>query len=108
MKKILPSLYRGKGKVQNKNQNMTVLKSVEENVKNVVAYESSSNSKNVFSKIKDIFNSPIYVYKTDIIIEMNDGKSLKKTIIGRTNNSLITIDDELIDVSKISKIDFLR
>ena len=87
---------------------MTVLKSVEENVKNVVAYESSSNSKNVSSKIKDIFNSPSYVYKADVIIEMNDGQSLKKTIIGRTNNSLITIDDELIDVSKISKIDFLR
>lgn len=102
MKKILPSLYKGKINILNKNQNKAVLKKVEENVKNVVEEEP----KNINRKIKDIFSSPNYVYKADVNIVMMDGSNLKKTIIGRTNNSLITMDDELIDVSKISKIDF--
>lgn len=108
MKKILPNLYKGKTKVPNKNQDKAILKMVEEEVKNVVVEDETISSKNVSSKIKDIFNSPNYVYKADVNIIMNDGENLKKTIIGRTNNSLITLDDELIDVSKISKIDFLK
>ena len=43
----------------------------------------------------------------NVSIKLTDGTTQEKTIIGRTNNSLITIDDELIDVSKISQIDFL-
>ena len=36
---------------------------------------------------------------------LNSGEVLKKTIIGKTHDSLITIDDELIEVSSISKIE---
>lgn len=100
--KILPNLYKNKGKVTSKNQNSAVLKEKIESVTNVVV----DNEKNINGKIRDIFNSPNYVYKSDVNITLNDGKKLKKTIIGRTNNSLITIDDELIDVSKITQIDF--
>ena len=46
-------------------------------------------------------------HKANVSIKLTDGTTQEKTIIGRTNNSLITIDDELIDVSKISQIDFL-
>lgn len=102
MKKILPSLYKGKIKNKIKNQNETVLNKVK-NIKNVVEEENV----NINNKIKDIFSSPRYVYKADVNIVMNDGTKIKKTIIGRTNNSLITMDDELIDVSKISQIDFI-
>ena len=63
--------------------------------------------KNVNRQIKDIFSSPNFVYKANVSIKLVDGTTQEKTIIGRTNNSLITIDDELIDVSKISQIDFL-
>ena len=45
------------------------------------------------------------VNQTKTILKNN--KEIKKTIIGRTNNSLITMDDELIDVSSITKIDLL-
>ena len=58
-------------------------------------------------EIKDVFSSPNFVYKANVSIKLTDGTTQEKTIIGRTNNSLITIDDELIDVSKISQIDFL-
>lgn len=105
MKKILPNLYKGRAKTINKNQNKAVLSLVEEKVKNVVTNDDPEE-KNVNRRIKDIFNSPNYVYKADVSIVMNNGENFKKTIIGRTNNSLITIDDELIDVSNISQIDF--
>lgn len=89
MKKILPNLY--KGKAISKNQKETFINKEEVNVD---------------KKINDIFNSPSYVYKADVSIITVDGEILKKTIIGRTNNSLITMDDELIDVSNIRQIDF--
>lgn len=108
MKKILPNLYKGKvANNVNKNQKQTVLSKIENNITNVVVNDEAED-KGINRKIKDIFNSPNYVYKANVSIIMNDGETFKKTIIGRTNNSLITIDDELIDVSKISQIDFLN
>ena len=104
MKKILPNIYKGKVKniSQNQNQSFVVSEANHEESKKEIIEEKSVNR-----QIKDIFSSPNYVYKADVSIITTDGKTLKKTIIGRTNNSLITIDDELIDVSKISQIKFL-
>lgn len=108
MKKVLPGLYKGKVKTNCKNQKQTVLSMIEENVKNVVEDDTNVNDKSINRKIKDIFSSPNYVYKADVSITLDNGETIKKTIIGRTNNSLITIDDELIDVKKITQIDFLN
>lgn len=104
MKKKLPGLYKGIVKNPNRNQKQAVLSSKSEEV---MEESTKIESTNVNTKIKDIFNSPNYVYKANVSITMQGGENLKKTIIGRTNNSLITIDDELIDVSKINQIDFL-
>ena len=109
MKKKLPGIYKGTVKNANRNQKQVVLSSKKEEIQ----YEEKTietnkiEEKTVNRQIKDIFNSPNYVYKANVSITMQDGENIKKTIIGRTNNSLITIDDELIDVSKISRIDFL-
>lgn len=108
MKKVLPSIYKGKVKNNNKNQKQVVLNKIRDNITNVVVNNKENDDININKKIKDIFNSPNYVYKANVSIIMDDGENLKKTIIGRTNNSLITIDDELIDVSKIVQIDFLN
>ena len=102
MKKKLPSIYKGLVK-NNKNQKESVLNSIEK----VPKENNQTEEKSVDRQIKDIFSSVNYVYKADVVINTIDGELLKKTIIGRTNNSLITMDDELIDVSKIEKIDFL-
>ena len=95
MKKGLPNMYKGQVRSASKNQKETLVNSIKEEI-------------NVKEKINDIFNSPRYVYKADVSITTNNGEVLKKTIIGRTNNSLITMDDELIDVSNISQIDFFN
>lgn len=104
MKKKLPGIYKGRVKTS-QNQKESVFNNVEK--VSEVNNEEVLESKNVDRQIKDIFSSVNYVYKADVVINTTDGETLKKTIIGRTNNSLITMDDELIDVSKIEKIDFL-
>ena len=107
MKKILPNLYKGKVKNNSQNQKQSFVKIIEDEVPDIT-HENPIEEKSINRQIKDIFSSPNYVYKADVSIVTNDGKNLKKTIIGRTNNSLITIDDELIDVSQISQINFLN
>ena len=106
MKKKLPGIYKGIIKNASKNQKQSVISAFNEVP--VQSIEENNEQKDTNRQIKDIFNSPNYVYKADVSIITTDGENLKKTIIGRTNNSLITIDDELIDVSKISQIDFLN
>ena len=103
MKKILPSIYKGKNNVNSKNQKQGIISEQKFQKDN----NDEKNTKSIERQINDIFHSPNYVYKADVSITYNDGETIKKTIIGRTNNSLITLDDELIDVRKISKIDFL-
>lgn len=100
MKKKLPNIFKGVVKNNNQNQKQSIVSSIPE-------IDDIQEDIDVNRKIKDIFSSPNYVYKANVRIMTNNNEELKKTIIGRTNNSLITIDDELIDVSKISQIDFL-
>ena len=98
--KKLPNIFKGVVKNNFQNQKESI-------VSNIPLVEEKEEI-NVDKQIKDIFTSSNYVYKADVRIITNDNNELKKTIIGRTNNSLITMDDELIDVSNISQIDFLN
>lgn len=54
-------------------------------------------------KIEDIFNSSDYVYKADVTI-VTDRDKLKKRIIARNRNNIITIDNEYIPISIIRDI----
>ena len=99
MSKKLPNIFKGIVP-KNNNQNSSVI-----NNENTVEKEVVIEEKNINRQINDIFTSDSFVYKADTIITLNTGEVLKKTIIGKTNSSLITIDDELIDVSSISKIE---
>lgn len=105
MKKKLPNIYKGIVKNTNQNQKQSsVFKNNDENIRND---DVEGTHKSINRQIKDIFSSPKFVYKSNVLIKLNDGTTQEKTIIGRTNNSLITIDDELIEVNKINRIDFL-
>ena len=96
MNKKLPGIYKGVVKNNSINQKQVI-----------VGEEETKENISINKQIKNIFSSDNFVYKADVVITMIDGTTLKKTIIGKTNNSLITMDDELIDVSKISQIDFI-
>ena len=81
-------------------------------------YHKLNNNKKVFSslrknyikenidvrkKLKEIFNSPKYVYKIDVIIKTKT-ETLNKTIIGISNDEILTFDNEKIKISDILDI----
>lgn len=59
----------------------------------------------VHQKIKNIFNSPKYVYKADVVIEMNGEKYIKE-LIGYNHDYIITLNNEKIAIAKIDDIYF--
>lgn len=65
------------------------------------------NNYTVEQKIYNIFNSPNYIYKIDVIIVTDDG-SYDKRIVGKTKNNLITFDGEYIPIDKIRDIYMTR
>lgn len=105
MNKDLPNIF--KGKPNNSNNQESSIGSKEIKVEKSKTIKEIFNKKSVDDQIKDIFNSSDFMYKANVLITYLDGEEVKKTIIGRTNNSLITLDDELIKVKDISKIDLL-
>jgi len=71
---------------------------------NTVKKEEVFEKVDVRKKLKDIFNSPKYVYKADTIIKTTE-KTLEKTIVGMNKNELLTIDNEKIKISDIIDIE---
>ncbi len=61
------------------------------------------NTKNIYQKINDIFNSPTYVYKADVVIKTSSGESVKQ-IVGKNSAHLITMENELIPITEIKDI----
>lgn len=55
------------------------------------------------TQIKNIFSSTSYVYKINVIITTTS-KTFETTIIGKSNNYLITINNELISIKDIIDI----
>lgn len=75
-----------------------------ESSKNNIVDENVEISKtDINKKIRDIFNSPNYIYKADIVIKLKDGPVTKR-IIGKNNTHLITMENELIPISDIIDI----
>lgn len=74
------------------NRNCSVTRSNE-------AYESAD----VTTKINNIFNSKDYIYKANVVIKLNSG-SVEKQIIGKKDDNLLTIDNEIIPIKDILDI----
>ena len=58
---------------------------------------------NVRKKIRDIMDSPNYVYKADVIIKTSEN-TIEKTIVGVNNNKILTMDGESINIDDILDI----
>lgn len=102
MDKDLPNIYKGIVNTDN-NQDKSILN---EEVKFDKKIEIS-NKKDVKENIKKILSSKDFIYRADVLITLRNNEKIKKTIIGTNNNSLITIDDELIDINNIIQIDLI-
>ena len=100
MKKDLPRMYRC---IINKKLNniQDVYSSIynEENKDNV----DVNNKIDVENKINNIFNSCKFVYKADVNIVL-ENKTIKKSVVAKRNNMLITIDNEAIPIRLIKDI----
>lgn len=104
MKKELPGLFANKiNKPLNNNEKVAVTKNEEREV--VEERKPISSEKNVLEKIKEIFDSPRYVYKADVKITLKD-KTITKKIVGKTQTHLLTLENELIPIQDIVDIKF--
>lgn len=65
--------------------------------------ESRYSSNDILKKINDIFNSSNHVYKSKVSITMKDG-NINCDIVGKTSNSLLTIEGNVIRISDILDI----
>ena len=86
MNKSLPSVYKGKETANNKEENKL-------NTRDLI----------IRKKIDDIFRSPSFVYKERVIITTSKGDRLEN-IIARSNNSILTLNNEAIPINEILDI----
>lgn len=68
-----------------------------------ISNNPSKNNYTVEQKIYNIFNSPNYIYKIDVVIT-TDTEQLRKRIVGKTKTNLITMDNEYIPINTIRDI----
>ena len=62
------------------------------------------SSSNVLEKINRIFSGTDFVYKKDVKITTKDG-IMNTTIVGISNDNLLTMDNKTINISDIIDID---
>ena len=100
MSKELPKMYQNKIKKDFSNIQKVFSTLYEERT---TLEEKPSDIYTVEQKIYNIFKSPTYIYKMEVIIVTNEGKK-EKRIIGKNKDNLITIDNEYIPINTIKDI----
>ena len=109
MNKKLPSVFQNKIDKKIDNNEHIYYSDNKKEEKEIKRKIKTENKKlgvvkdNVRWKIKELFSSSNYIYKLDVVIKLKD-KEIKKRIIGRNKNNLITIDNELISINDIIDI----
>lgn len=101
MEKKLPKVFANNLNDVHNNENTFYFSS--DKASNDQEMTRSLKGNSVNEKIKEIFNSTNYIYKADVEIEF-DNETVSKRIIGKNNNNLITMDNEVIPIEKIKDI----
>jgi len=96
--KIFSTMYNGVYDVFDNRENRS---------NNINLNNKKKNNYTVEQKIANIFNSPNYIYKIDVVI-VTDNNTLNKRIVGKTKTNLITMDNEYIPISTIRDIYIAR
>ena len=106
--KELPKMYRNKIDKEICN-NRKVFSTFDDRYNEQIIKENNNdvrrnkNNYTVEQKIANIFNSPSYIYKVDVVI-VTDNNTFNKRIVGKTKTNLITIDSEYIPINSIRDI----
>lgn len=103
MNKELPKMYQNKI-----NKTVPSIQKVYSTINDfsdnkVLSRSERYSSISIDSKIDKIFNAPDYVYKADVVI-VTDNEKLKRRVVARNRNNIITIDNEYIPISIIRDI----
>ena len=105
MKKELPKMYQTK--INKTVPSIQKVYSTLDTRQDIIEERSIPTTKyssiSIEKKIDNIFNSPDYVYKADVTI-ITDTETLKRRVIARNRNNIITIDNEYIPISIIRDI----
>ena len=104
--KELPKMYRNKieREINNNEKIFCTMYSTSNDIENKREDRNiRNNNKTVEQKIADIFNSPNYIYKIDVVIK-TDTDTKNKRIVGKTKTNLITMDNEYIPINTIRDI----
>lgn len=102
MNKELPKMYQ-----QKINKTVPSIQKVYSTLatesRNIEDRERKYSSVSVEQKIDQIFNAPDYVYKADVII-VTDTDTIKRRIVARDKNNIVTINNEYIPIALIRDI----
>ncbi len=108
--KELPKMYHNTiDKDINNNEKMystmynSTMNNNDRKISNNDIFINNKNNYTVEQKIYNIFNSPNYIYKIDVTIVTDKGKTNKR-IVGKTKTNLITMDNEYIPINTIRDI----
>jgi hypothetical protein len=104
--KKLPKIYVNKiDKILHNNKIVSYSK-VEKEIKEDYPSHNITKEKNIEEIVDRMLHSPNYVYKINAVIITKDGRKLNKDIIGKVDDKIITIDEELILISDIEDIKY--
>lgn len=104
--KELPKMYRNtiNKEINNNEKVFSTMDNSGNNVKDKnLSVVKDKNNFTIEQKIANIFNSPNYIYKVDVVV-VTDTETQKKRIVGRTKTNLITMDKEYIPINTIRDI----
>lgn len=102
----LPRMYHNKIE-KDLNNNKKVFSTLEKEEERKSININNKNNYTVEQKIYNIFNSPNYIYKIDVVIVTDTSKEIKR-IVGKTKTNLITMDNEYIPINTIRDIYIVR
>ena len=100
MRKELPKMYQGKPK---NFSNIQKVFSTLDRKDSTEVIEPANDYYTIEQKIYNIFKSPTYIYKIDVVI-ITDNDKLEKRLVGKNKDNLITIDNEYIPIKTIKDI----
>ena len=107
--KELPKMYRNKIDKNITNNEKVFSTMFKDNYDQIITKKSedrgitNKNNYTIEQKIVNIFNSPNYIYKIDVVI-VTDKEKLNKRIVGKTKTELITMNNEYIPINTIRDI----
>ena len=93
--KVLPKLYKNENNIKDNNKRDCLVK--EEKI-------DSTINDNKERELNDIFNNRGFPFDKKVLIKTND-KTYKTYLVTRTENTVVTLNDEIINIDDIISIE---